>query len=73
MNLIYTNSTANLVEVKEIIISVTSFTVSIPPESVFTLTAITDEISSTKIIKPEPSDWYAGDIHIHRNCGKQLQ
>ena len=70
MNLIYTNSTANLVEVKEIIISVTSFTVSIPPESVFTLTAIADEISSTKIIKPEPSDWYAGDIHIHRNCGE---
>ena len=20
-------------------------------------------------MKPEPSDWYAGDIHIHRNCG----
>ena len=21
-------------------------------------------------LKPEPSDWYAGDIHIHRNCGE---
>lgn len=19
--------------------------------------------------RPEPSDWYAGDIHVHRNCG----
>jgi hypothetical protein len=20
--------------------------------------------------KPEPKDWYAGDIHVHRNCGE---
>jgi hypothetical protein len=20
--------------------------------------------------RPEPSDWYAGDIHVHRNCGE---
>jgi hypothetical protein len=25
--------------------------------------------SSTNPVKPEPESWYAGDIHIHRNCG----
>jgi hypothetical protein len=69
MKLIFTNSTANLVEGKEITVSEPGFTVSIPPESVFTLTGTADESSLTKIIKPEPSDWFAGDIHIHRNCG----
>ncbi len=69
MKLIFTNSTANLVERKEITVSEPGFTVSIPPESVFTLTGTADESSLTKIIKPEPSDWFAGDIHIHRNCG----
>ena len=42
---------------------------SIPAESVFTITGIADESSSVNEMKPEPSDWYAGDIHIHRNCG----
>jgi len=70
MNLFYTNSTANLPGWKEITVSGAGFTVTIPPESVFTLTGIASELSSTKIIKPEPSDWYAGDIHIHRNCGE---
>jgi O-glycosyl hydrolase len=70
MNLIYTNSTANLVEGNEITVSGPSFTVSIPPESVFTLTGAADESALTKKMKPEPSDWYAGDIHIHRNCGE---
>ena len=70
MNLIYTSSAVSLAEEKDVILTGTGFTVSIPPESVFTLTGIASELSSTKIIKPEPSDWYAGDIHIHRNCGE---
>jgi len=69
MKLIFTNSTANLTERKDVILSGTGFTVSIPPESVFTLAGVSDELSPMKIMKPEPSDWYAGDIHIHRNCG----
>jgi len=70
IKLIYTNSTDNLAEGKDVILSGAGFTVSVPPESVFTLTGLSDELSSTKITKPEPSDWYAGDIHIHRNCGE---
>ncbi len=40
MNLIYTNSTVSLAEGKDIILTGTGFAVSIPPESVFTLTGI---------------------------------
>ena len=42
MKLIYTNSTANLIEGNEIIVSGESFTASIPAESVFTITGIAD-------------------------------
>jgi hypothetical protein len=70
MKLIYTNSTANLIEGNEINVSGVSFKASIPAESVFTISGRVDLLSgSTNIMKPEPSDWYAGDIHIHRNCG----
>ena len=24
-------------------------------------------------IKPEPSDWYAGDMHVHRDCGGAVE
>jgi O-glycosyl hydrolase len=69
MKLIYTNSTANLIEGNEIVESRFSFRASVPAESVFTITGIADGLSSMKGMKPEPSDWFAGDIHIHRNCG----
>jgi len=71
MKLIYTDSTGNLIEGNEIIVSGESFKASIPAESVFTITGIADLLSSSMDTKkPEPSDWYAGDIHIHRNCGE---
>jgi O-glycosyl hydrolase len=71
MRLIYTNSTGNLIEGNEVDVSGRSFEASIPAESVFTITGITDKLSSSlNTIKPEPSDWFAGDMHIHRNCGE---
>jgi len=70
MKLIYTNSTASLIKGDEINVSGISFKASIPAESVFTISGRMDLLSkSLDVMKPEPSDWYAGDIHIHRNCG----
>ena len=70
MKLIYTDSITNLDQGNEIIVSGKSFKASVPAESVFTITGISDQLtSSMQRIKPEPSDWYSGDIHIHRNCG----
>jgi hypothetical protein len=71
MKLIYTDTTHNLIEGSEIIVSGSSFKASIPAESVFSITGIADSLSSSMTTeKPEPANWYAGDIHIHRNCGE---
>ena len=70
MRLIYTDSITNLTRGNEIKVSGKSFIASVPAESVFTITGTSDQLtSSMRSIKPEPSDWYSGDIHIHRNCG----
>lgn len=26
--------------------------------------------TDTVFVRPEPKDWYTGDIHVHRNCGE---
>jgi O-glycosyl hydrolase len=71
MKLIYTDSITSLTERNEIIVSGNSFRASVPAESVFTITGTSDQLaSSMHPAKPEPSDWYSGDIHIHRNCGE---
>ena len=48
-----------------------NMTFKIPGHAVFTLADITGR-DTERIIKekPEPAGWYAGDMHIHRNCGE---
>jgi O-glycosyl hydrolase len=67
MKLIYTNASANLLAGNGITLSNDSFKATIPAESVFTF--IGTMSSSMSAVKPESEGWYAGDIHIHRNCG----
>ena len=70
MKLIYTDSVVNLIEGNKIVVSGGNFKASIPAESVFTITGIADTGKAVmNADKPEPADWYAGDIHVHRNCG----
>jgi len=40
----------------------------IPANCIFTLTA-TIGVQLPQRVNPEPGGWYAGDIHVHRNCG----
>lgn len=71
IKLIYTDSTTNFTEGNGMIVTGKSFEASLPAKSVFTINGIADSLSSSmKTDKPEPADWYAGDIHIHRNCGE---
>jgi O-glycosyl hydrolase len=71
MKLIYTDSVVNLIERNEISVSGGNFKASIPAESVFTITGIAETVNEVmNADKPEPADWYAGDIHVHRNCGE---
>jgi O-glycosyl hydrolase len=67
----YTNSDKNMYKNPDIKMMGKVFKTVIPSNCIFTLTGIASErkkISSTGI-KPEPAGWYAGDIHVHKNCG----
>jgi len=60
-----TNSTVNLLVDGSIKLG-KAFKVIIPANSIFTLT---DNVNASTIFtRPEPPDWFAGDIHVHRSC-----
>jgi hypothetical protein len=45
--------------------------VRIPANCIFTLTGSVDcDQTSASGTKPEPDDWFARDMHVHRNCGE---
>ncbi len=69
--LIYTDSISDMARRYDINVSGNGLQVSIPAQSVFTITG-KDYLAMgiSKSSGPEPSDWYAGDMHIHRNCGE---
>lgn len=56
----YTSEQHNLKRSADIAITNQTFTTEIPADCIFTLTSNS---------KPEPADWYTGDIHVHKNCG----
>ena len=58
-----TDSIKNLNKENNVPITNKSFTTTIPAKSIFTLTG------KTVRLRPEPSNWYSGDMHVHRNCG----
>jgi O-glycosyl hydrolase len=71
LKLIYTDSSHNLIERSNIRVSDARFVANIPAESVFTITGKAgSEGEIVKAARPEPDDWYAGDMHVHRNCGE---
>lgn len=70
LEMYYTSTTANVRRGDNIPVTGKSFSATIPANSVFTLTGNMAETAiSSAINRPEPQDWFAGDIHVHRNCG----
>ncbi|HNP24576.1 MAG TPA: CehA/McbA family metallohydrolase [Panacibacter sp.] len=65
----YTNSTENLHKNTDVKVNASAFSVTIPANCIFTLRSAPEENKPGTMIRPEPGDWYAGDIHVHRNCG----
>lgn len=63
----YTDSLQNVCRTNDIAIEDNSFSASLPAKSVFTLAG--DKIRK----KPEPLGWYAGDMHVHRDCGGPVE
>lgn len=67
----FTDSLNNLGKLDDIEVSDSSFLVTIPAKAVFTLSENTtnNQLRKMSLLRPEPSDWYSGDMHIHRDCG----
>lgn len=72
LEMYYTNRTENLRKEANVDVKNHAFIKIKPAEGIFTLTSLENKNSSTKnATKPEPSNWYAGDMHVHRNCGDE--
>lgn len=65
----HTNSNDDLKRDPDITVSENVFHITVPAQTIFTLTQSDGRNISHSVKRPEPTDWYAGDIHVHRNCG----
>jgi O-glycosyl hydrolase len=72
LEMFFTDSLNNLRRTNDIAIADSSFSITISANSEFTLAGKTSDTSTGKTtrFRPEPSDWYSGDMHVHRNCGE---
>jgi O-glycosyl hydrolase len=66
----HTDSNENLHKDADIKVSANSFSCNVPASSIFTLKSSSEKNNIVERAKPEPANWYAGDIHVHRNCGE---
>ncbi len=64
----YTDSIKNLYREKDVEGSQNTFTQLLPAKCIFTFTGAERKMKAAGV-KPEPAGWYAGDMHVHRNCG----
>ena len=64
-----TNATTDLHRHGDIKVSAQTIHINVPARAIFTLTGKEEVTSAVKPERPEPSGWFAGDIHVHRNCG----
>lgn len=72
LEMYYTNNTENLHKGANIKVKGKVFKTTIPADCIFTLTSTAPGNKNVSAInkKPEPQDWYTGDIHVHLNCGE---
>lgn len=70
----YTDNTENLYRNSEVTVENGIFKVIIPADCIYTLSGkgLKNSSKSQTRGKPAPPDWYAGDIHVHRNCGDDV-
>jgi len=65
----HTNSAENMQKDAEIKVSAQYFRFAVSANSIFTLKSTNKKNDVANTARPEPPGWYAGDIHVHRNCG----
>jgi O-glycosyl hydrolase len=70
LSMTYTNNEKNLQADSDIRLDNNEISLVIPPDCIFTLEGSPEyDQTGETVKKPEPPDWYAGDMHVHRNCG----
>lgn len=70
LNVICTTPDAYLHKGDDMILNDHIMTGTLPPDCIFTLVSLTDsDEAGNSRLKPEPAGWYAGDMHVHRDCG----
>jgi O-glycosyl hydrolase len=71
LEMVCTSPEMNLHRSVDIILKNNILNMILPPKCIFTLTGSPESTQTGPSgIKPEPDNWYAGDIHVHRNCGE---
>jgi O-glycosyl hydrolase len=71
LNMFITNADLSLQEIEDIIVSDNTWMVDIPAGTIFTMAGFPeDKHADIPGDGPEPPGWYAGDMHVHRNCGE---
>lgn len=69
MELFVTDETRHVSKVATVQVEGAAFRLSLPPSAIFTITGRASVEGITPAYNPKPTDWYSGDIHVHRNCG----
>ena len=69
--LFYTDSEYNFRKSEELARGNNKVTAQIPADCIFAITASGSIPIGVSHISPEPAGWYAGDIHVHKNCGDE--
>src|SRR3954465_5612549 len=69
LNIDVSKRTENLHKDSNVAAKSQSFNFNAPANSIFTLKSAQEKNAASTSSRPEPSNWYAGDIHVHRNCG----
>ncbi len=74
LQMFYTDSLRDLSGSDDISITGNAFAAVIPGNCIYTITGIagSGKDDYPAYIRPEPSGWYAGDMHVHRNCGDNI-
>jgi O-glycosyl hydrolase len=70
LTMFITNTDASMKKNADVIASGNTWQAEVTPKTIFTLVGPPgDKQLQNSVYKPEPRDWYPGDMHVHRNCG----
>ena len=71
LSMYLTTHDASLQLSQDLVISDNKIIAVIPANCIFTISGYPENVTGKIFYRnPEPDDWYAGDIHVHRNCGE---